>query len=248
MATVTEWDYSTLAAYYDSRAEYAGAAIDHAIAAMHLSRGDAVADVGAGTGKLARPMAERGLVVHAVEPNDEMRSHGIRNTDARSVLWHAGTGERTGLPDRGVRAVSFGSSFNVVEQKATLRECRRIVEPRGWFCCMWNHRDLDDPLQARIEAIIRGAIPDYQYGSRREDPTAVLVESELFEDVQPFAASFAAVMNRDAVMDAWRSHGTLARQAGPAFDEILDAISATLKTAEVRVPYTTRGWYAQFGK
>jgi ubiquinone/menaquinone biosynthesis C-methylase UbiE len=248
VTTLTEWDYSTLAAFYDHRAEYAAAAIDGAIAAMHLSRGDVMADVGAGTGKLARPMAERGLVVHAVEPNDEMRSHGIRNTEGLSVSWRAGTGERTGLPDRCVRAVTFGSSFNVVEQKATLRECRRIVEPRGWFCCMWNHRDLDDPLQARIEAVIREAIPGYHYGSRREDPTAVLAESELFEDIHPFAASFAAVMTRDAVMDAWRSHGTLARQAGPAFDEILDAISATLTASEVRVPYTTRGWHARFSR
>lgn len=246
MTTVTEWDYSTLAAFYDHRAEYAPAAIDQAISAMHLSRGDAVADVGAGTGKLARPMAERGLVVHAVEPNDEMRSHGIRNTEGLSVSWYDGTGERTGLADGCVRAVSFGSSFNVVEQKATLRECRRIVEPQGWFCCMWNHRDLEDPLQVRIEQIIRGAIPDYQYGSRREDPTAVLAASDLFEDIQPFASSFTAVMTRDAVMDAWRSHGTLARQAGPAFGDVLDAISATLKTTALRVPYTTRGWYARF--
>ena len=68
--TTTAWDYSALAAYYDQRAGYAAAAIDSAIAGMHLSAGDEVADVGAGTGKLARPMAERGIVVHAVEPNE----------------------------------------------------------------------------------------------------------------------------------------------------------------------------------
>jgi len=243
---MTDWDYSALAAHYDSRADYAPDAIDSAISAMGLSRGDTVADVGAGTGKLARPLAQRGLVVQAVEPNAEMRTRGIRNTGGLSISWREGTGEETGLGDRSVRAVSFGSSFNVVAQEATLAECRRIVGPRGWFCCMWNHRDLDDPLQARIEAIIRRSIPCYQYGTRREDPTRVLADSRLFEDVQPFSSNFAVTMTRDAVIDAWRSHGTLARQAGPAFGGIVEAITAEVKTDAVAVPYTTRGWYARF--
>ena len=119
------------------------------------------------TGKLARPLAERGLIVHAVEPNDEMRRRGLRNTEGLPVRWREGTGEDTGLVDRSVRAVTFGSSFNVVDQRAALRECRRVVEPGGWLCCLWNHRDLDDPLQARIEGNITAAIPGYQYGSRR---------------------------------------------------------------------------------
>ncbi|MEP7305693.1 MAG: hypothetical protein ABJA98_09260 [Acidobacteriota bacterium] len=53
-------------------------------------------------------------------------------------------------------------------------------------------------------------------------------------------------MTKQAVMDAWRSHATLARQAGPTLSGILDAIAAELKNDVVDVPYTTRGWYAQF--
>lgn len=246
MSTRTVWDYTALAAHYDNRADYAPPAIDHLVACMMLSPGDAVADVGAGTGKLARPLAERGLIVHAVEPNDEMRRRGIRNTEGLPVSWRDGAAESTGLTDCSVRAVTFGSSFNVVDQAAALQESRRVVEPRGWFCCLWNHRDLDDPLQARIEAIIRRRIPAYQYGSRREDPTGVLVESTLFECIQPFSFRFMVTMARGAFMDAWRSHGTLARQAGPAFAGILDAISAELDTDVLVVPYTTRGWCARF--
>jgi ubiquinone/menaquinone biosynthesis C-methylase UbiE len=244
--TATAWDYSALAAFYDRRAGYAAAAIDGAIDGMQLSPGDEVADVGAGTGKLARPLAERGIVVHAVEPNEEMRTRGVHNTEGLPISWRQGTGEHTGLRDGCVRAVSFGSSFNVVDRQATLTECRRIVEPRGWFCCLWNHRDLNDPLQARIEATIRGAIPDYQYGSRREEPTAVLAASTLFDSIEPFSAGFSETMTRLAVIDAWRSHGTLARQAGPAFGAVLDAIAAVLDTDTIHVPYTTRGWYARF--
>lgn len=241
-----EWDYSALAAHYDSRADYSADAIDRALLGMGLVAGDRVGDIGAGTGKLARPLAERGLIVNAVEPNAEMRVRGIRNTEGLRVSWREGTGEATGLTSVSVKAVTFGSSFNVVDQRAALREARRVVMPRGWFCCMWNHRDLDDPLQARIEAIIRRCIPDYDYGSRREDPTPVLTLSGLFDGIQPFSASFHVDMRRDAVIDAWRSHGTVARQARGSFDAIIDAISAELRDDVVPVAYTTRGWYARF--
>jgi ubiquinone/menaquinone biosynthesis C-methylase UbiE len=241
-----EWDYSALAAHYDSRADYAPPALDAAVSAMGLLPGDAVADVGAGTGKLARPLAERGLVVHAIEPNAEMRTYGIRNTSGLPVDWRDGRGEQTGLADRCVRAVWFGSSFNVVDQQATLKECRRVVSPSGWFCCLWNHRDLSDPLQARIEDVIRAAVPAYEYGTRRGDPTGTLAAAGLFEDIRPFSSSFSTRMSRAAVMDAWRSHATLARQAGAALGGILDAIAAELSSDVIDVPYTTQGWYARF--
>ena len=242
----TEWDYSELAAHYDSRADYAPAALDYVVDAMRLAPGDQVADVGAGTGKLALPLARRHLQVSAVEPNDEMRSRGIRNTAGLTVWWREGTGEETGLPPATFNAVTFGSSFNVVNQQAALQEARRLAAPGGWFCCLWNHRELDDPLQQRIEGIIRAAIPGYDYGKRREDPTDVLTSSGLFEQVRPFSGTFTAMMPREAVLDAWRSHGTVARQAGRAFADIIQAISHALTTDPVAVPYTTRGWYARF--
>lgn len=70
--------------------------------------------------------------------------------------------------------VSFGSSFNVVERPAALREVKRIAVARGWFACRWNHRDLDDPLQKEVEATIVSLVPGYGYGVRREDQTAVI--------------------------------------------------------------------------
>ena len=201
---------------------------------------------GAGTGKLARPLARARYrrAGRRAECRDASARH--RNTEGCSVSWRDGTGERTGLrrrlrPSRDVwlfvqRRRAEGRLAGV---PADCRTARR-------FGCIWNHRDLDDPLQVRIEPSFVARSPATSTAARREDPTAVLAASDLFEDIQPLASRFTAVMTRDAVMDAWRSHGTLARQAGPAFDEILDAISQLLTAADVRVPYTTRGWYARF--
>lgn len=111
-----------------------------------------------------------GLTVYAVEPNDAMMAFRVKNTKGLSVTWTKGTGERTDLPE--------GSSFNVLDQKSTLSEVARILVPDGYFACMWNHRDLNDHLQNEIEETIRRTIPDYNYGSRREDPTAIINESK----------------------------------------------------------------------
>ena len=249
MATKVEWDYSDRAAFYDKRADYSGRALNQVSARMGLAAAVVVADIGAGTGKLSRPLAERGFKVLSVEPNDAMRSFGIGNTRNLPVQWSVGTGERTGLKDRSVAAAFFGSSFNVVDQQAALAECARILVPGGWFCCMWNHRDLNDPVQARIETIIKRAIPGYDYGKRREDPTAAIKDSRRFGPALHVEDTFAVDMPVADVVEAWKSHATLARQAGERMDAIIAEIRAALpKSRPVRVPYTTRIWFAQLSR
>jgi hypothetical protein len=113
---------------------------------------------------------------------------------------------------------------------------------------MWNHRDLTDALQQGIEQIILAAIPDYDYGSRRTDPTNVIEASGFFGPVEHHWDSFVVPMSRERIIDAWRSHATLQRQAASEFQSILVEIEEFLQASraeEFVVPYTTRIWIAQ---
>lgn len=245
--TVT-WDYTEHAAHYDKRADYSQQGIDELLAAMGCQPGTPVADIGAGTGKLSKELLQRGLTVRSVEPNDAMRRFGIENTRHWPARWSVGTGEATGLETRSVQAVFFGSSFNVVDQRRTLKEVARILRPGGWFACLWNHRDLDDRLQREIEATIKRSIADYSYGSRREDPTEVIGESGYFGPVRSLASRFHWPMSRADIIEAWRSHATLRRQTDEStFNRIIEQISRLLEAAAepVQVPYTTRAYFAQ---
>jgi ubiquinone/menaquinone biosynthesis C-methylase UbiE len=243
------WDYTEHASHYDKRADYSGDAINNLLKAIGCAPSRPVADIGAGTGKLTKELLTHGLTVNSVEPNDAMRSIGIQNTKGKSATWSVGTGEATGLPTSSVYAVFFGSSFNVVDQSLALSEVSRILVPNGWFACMWNHRDLDDPIQQRIESIIKSVIPTYSYGSRREDPTNIINTSGLFSATRSIEGSFLWEMARSDIIVAWKSHATLKRQAGSdsVFNSIIKEIASYLdKLPEIiDVPYTTRIYLAQ---
>jgi len=242
----TEWDYTDRAHTYDQRADYSQKAINYLIKKIDCEPKTAVADIGAGTGKLTKHLLDHGLTVYAIEPNDNMRDYGVNNTKSRDVQWSEGVGEKTGLPDACVYAVFFGSSFNVVDQKKTLKECSRILRPGGWFACMWNHRDIEDSLQKTIERKITSFIPDYDYGLRRQDPSRLILESKNFKSVSKIEQRFKVKMTRTSIIDAWKSHDTLYRQSGNQFDHVINAIAESLTEDEYMIPYYTRIWFSQF--
>lgn len=245
----TQWDYTTLAQAYLKRPQYADEAIDAMVRTMGLRAGDPVCDVGAGVGHLTVQLAKRGLRVVAVEPNDAMRRLGQEQTrHLPEVHWREGTGEASGQPGNAFKAVTFGSSFNVTDRPRALQESHRLLQAGGWFACLWNHRDLEDPVQAAIEAIIRGLVPGYAYGTRRQDQTEVIQQSGLFTEVLQLAGGVRHAMDIGDVVEAWRSHATLQRQAQDSFGAVIDAIQAYLYGLQVpalMVPYTTRLWMAR---
>lgn len=245
----TEWDYSTLADAYLERPAYATGALKQLFAIANLKSGDMVCDIGAGVAHLTLPLAAEGFAVHAVEPNDAMRANGIKRTQGmKNVSWSEGTGEATGQPSNTYDFVSFGSSFNVCDRHKALIETARILKDKKHFACMWNHRNLDDPIQATIEKIIQSFIPTYGYGTRRESQTEIIMQSNFFEEVQQIEGEIEHTQSIKIAAEAWRSHATLHRQAGVVFPEIIKSIEEyllSLGTDSITIPYTTRAWIAR---
>lgn len=246
----TEWDYTKLADAYLKRPDYAQSAIDKMIETAGVKQGNAVCDVGAGAAHLTIKLAEHGLKVCAVEPNDAMRANGIKRTaEFQNVSWHEGVGEHTGMEDSAFELVTFGSSFNVCDRQLALKESARILKPNGWFACMWNHRDLEDPLQREIENVLKKHIRDYSYGTRREDQTAVIEKSGLFNKVIYLEDRVVHEIPAEDFIEGWKSHGTVYRQSPEKFSLINEEIRKLVEsvgTGKIKVPYTTRIWMAQF--
>lgn len=245
----TEWDYTSLADAYLNRPDYAKSALEKIFKIADLESGDRVCDVGAGVAHLTLPLVEYGCIVDAVEPNDAMRANGQKRTaNLPQVHWYEGTGENTGRPAGKYDLVTFGSSFNVCDRSKALEETWRILKPGKWFACLWNHRDLENPVQQEIENIIAKAIPGYVYGTRREDQKSVIEASGLFDDVRVVEGKIIWEQPVNEIVNAWKSHATLQRQAGNKFDVIVSQIEKYLNSLNIQsieVPYTTRAWVAR---
>ena len=245
----TKWDYTELADAYLKRPAYSPEALEEIFRITGVRQGDPVCDIGAGAAHLTIPLAQKGLVVTAVEPNDAMRANGMQRTkDLANVTWVEASGEDTGLPGGTFALVSFGSSFNVLDRSAALAETARLLREQRWFVCMWNHRDLEDDTQSAIENIIKRHIPDYDYGTRREDQTQVICESGLFDSPVQIQGTILHQQPIGDVINAWRSHATLQRQAGERFKAILEHIEAYLlglASPTLTTPYITRAWVAR---
>ncbi|EOT23593.1 hypothetical protein C805_03258 [Eubacterium sp. 14-2] len=245
----TEWDYTELAAAYLKRPDYAQTAIDKMLQTAGVRKGDLVCDVGAGAAHLTIKLAEFGLEVFAVEPNDAMRANGIERTKKfENVRWFEGVGEHTGMETGKFDMVTFGSSFNVCDRQKALVEAKRILKDNGWFACMWNHRDLNDPLQKEIEAVLMQEIENYGYGTRREDQTEVINKSEIFQEVVFVEGTVMHEVLAEDFIEGWKSHGTVQRQSKEKFQYINERIREVVEgkgQEYIKIPYTTRIWMAQ---
>jgi SAM-dependent methyltransferase len=133
--------------YERGRPDYPEAAIDRLLA--ELGQPASVLDIGAGTGKLTRPLLARGLAVTAVEPAAAMRETLARTAPGATV--HAAHAEALPLADGAVDAVVAGQAFHWFATPAALAEFARVGRGLG---LVWNRRDLGQPLQAALGALM----------------------------------------------------------------------------------------------
>jgi ubiquinone/menaquinone biosynthesis C-methylase UbiE len=153
---MTRVDFSRNATVYDRRhgALLGPDEVERLCAVASLERSARVLDIGAGTGRVAVPLAERGCAVVAVEPArgmvDELRAKA--GSDRLAVV----IGEGGLLPfqsrtfDTGViaRVLYLASDWRHI-----LREARRVITTDGLLLHEWGNGQPDEPwVQIREEA------------------------------------------------------------------------------------------------
>jgi SAM-dependent methyltransferase len=98
-----------------------------------------IADIGSGTGILARLFLQNGNRVLGVEPNKEMRQAGEEIlTEFPHFSSINGTAEATTLPDHSVDFVTAGQAAHWFDREKSLPEFRRILRPGGTVAFVWN--------------------------------------------------------------------------------------------------------------
>lgn len=142
--------------YERARPLYADEAIDWIAEQLPLGR---VLDLAAGTGKLTRQLAARGVDVVAVEPDPDMRA--VFGRVLPEVELHAGRAEDIPLPDASVDAVTVGQAFHWFDAERALVEMRRVLRPGGGIALLWNRWDAEDPLLGAVDRLLDEVRPPF---------------------------------------------------------------------------------------
>jgi SAM-dependent methyltransferase len=116
-----------------------------------------VADIGCGTGLLARVFLDFGCEVTGVEPNREMREAGKRIlANEPHFRMKEGRAEATGLGPSSFDFVAAGQAFHWFDPPAARTEFHRILRPGGWLVLVWNERQSAPGFMTEYEELVHG--------------------------------------------------------------------------------------------
>jgi len=184
-------------AYARGRPEYPAEAIDHVVRWLALRPGARVADLGAGTGKLARLLAGRGARVLAVEPSGPM----IEHARGAGVLPVRAVAEVLPVPDGALDGAAAGTAFHWFDGPRAVVELHRALRPGARLALLWNLRDEARPWVAALGRIVnRGdaGVPRYRHGAWRR---ALEAEPRRFRLVDEAVVYHVHRLSPEALLD-----------------------------------------------
>jgi len=137
---------------------------------MQIKNQTKVLDLGSGTGKFTRLLAELRADVTAVEPEASMRARFERNVPSVPVL--DGFAEDLPLASGSMNAVICAQSFHLFASEKAMAEIHRVLKPGGHLGLFWNVRDTRVGWVSELASIVSryaGEQPRY-YDNRWREP------------------------------------------------------------------------------
>jgi SAM-dependent methyltransferase len=163
--TLSTSRFSTrVADYIKYRPHYPIEILDLLAAKCELTPESVIADVGSGTGILAKLFLENGNPVIGVEPNREMREGGEEYLAEYARFQSVdGTSEATRLPAKTVNIITAAQAFHWFDPIKTRAEFLRILADDAWVVLIWNDRRTDStPFLRDYEALLQEFGTDYK--------------------------------------------------------------------------------------
>ena len=182
--------------YLKYRPSYPKEVLDCLINECGLSKKSVIADIGSGTGLLAKLFLDVGDTVYGVEPNQAMREAGEAYL-AQYSQFHSisGTAEATYLENASMDFITAGTAFHWFDAEKTKREFKRIAKPKAWVVLVWNVRDTNSPLICDYESLLLEYGEDYAHSNAKKlDKVAM---NSFFNEQTIKTASFSNVQQFD---------------------------------------------------
>jgi len=241
-----------VASYVKARPGYPAEVIDVLRSNCGLTNGAVVADIGAGTGILARMLCEHAQNVYGVEPNDAMRT-ACEDFLADQPNFTAvnGAAENTTLPATSVNLITVAQAFHSLDQKEARHEFMRILKPNGFTALIWNDRKTSgSPLAEAYEQLLVKFGTDYAEVQSRGKQTLEGFE-RFFGHGQIRRATIPNVqhLERDNFVERVTSASYMPNESHPRYREMVAAAQLIFDEnragGTVALEYDTNIYYAQ---
>lgn len=211
-------------------------------------------DIGAGTGIWTRMVAEQGCrSVTIIEPNDEMRFYGKKDSRGLPIIWKKGTGEKSGLENQSCDLLTTASSLHWIDLNKGICEFHRILREGGAFAAIWNPRFIEDnPFLMEIEKKLYEMAPHIKRKSSGRSEIATntglkLEQSKLFDNITYHEEKNVILLSPDQYIGAWWSVNDIQVQAGhEIFGKFIKYIEEKIKHLNhIETTYLTVAWFAK---
>ena len=213
--------------YEQFRPSYPAALVDDLVA-LHPRN---VLDIGCGTGKAARLLAERGLHVLGVEIDPLMaavaRRHGLDVEVSSFETWQS--------QGRHFDLITSAQAWHWVDPAVAIPKAAALLRPGGTLALFWNYDELDGPAQAAMDDVYRKYAPELlrsvvNGGNRQTDRPHVdeLEASGLFASVRKSTYRWERTYSRAEWVGLVGTHSDHLRLDAARRSALLDALGATI--------------------
>jgi ubiquinone/menaquinone biosynthesis C-methylase UbiE len=216
--------------------EYERARPGYPAAALELLPLDAAAevlDLGAGTGKLTRVLAQRYRRVVAVEPLDGMRTILERVVPAAESL--AGSAEAIPLPDASVDGVFAGQAFHWFADEA-VGEIARVLRPGGAICLIWNESADPSPLPDAYRAYLHTLHVPSLDAVRSGPSWSEVIGRGPFDHLREASVAHEQTQDRDGVLEFAQSVSWIAHRPELEREQIMRKLDGLLSAGPFTFP------------
>jgi SAM-dependent methyltransferase len=235
--------FGTVAELYDrARPSYPTATIDVLCERARLAPGSEVLEVGAGTGKATRLLADRGLIVTALEPDAAMAAIARRNCAAHTSVALEPIAFEDWQPRQRVQAVVSFQAWHWIEPTVRYALAAEALEDGGWLAAVWTFPEwatttLRDALRAAYAGAAPGLAADFPMHPASEptrlagDWTAEIAACPGLTDAHvhahPWSARYSAAEYR-AMIETHQDHILL---SAPERARLLSAVAQAIEIA-----------------
>jgi SAM-dependent methyltransferase len=221
--------YNRVAELYEqARPDYPLQLLDHLDALHPITAKSRVLDLGAGTGKLSKLVAQRPCKLTAVEPSAQMLSALSRELPNVNAL--AGSAEAIPLPDSSVDFVVAGEAFHWFNALLAWQELLRVVAPGGAVFAAWLHRNVADWQQRLIE-FLQPHVSTIPIADGLDNPSLKGFPADDFTAVEPWSIVYEQPYTIGRLRDMYESYSYISVLDEAERQSVLDSIERIVRNA-----------------